>query len=199
MIDLLGFCVFSAISAFVYWRLISTRWRSLFLFICSLFFIALFSIPYAFYFLFNIVVVYVVAFFISREHKRKELFFKCIFIWLIVNLCFFKYANLVIDAIFKTSFRLTSFPQIKLAKVLLPLGLSYIIFRLIHYIVEVYRDNTPRGSFVDFALYVLFFPTFLAGPVERFPAFQFQTIGKNDFDISDTNYGLYRIIRGIIK
>jgi len=88
---------------------------------------------------------------------------------------------------------------IAFAKILFPMGLSYITFRLIHYIVEVYRDNTPRGSFVDFALYVLFFPTFLAGPVERFQRFYPQIKEIKSPDILNINYGLFRIICGLVR
>jgi len=90
-------------------------------------------------------------------------------------------------------------PKIEFPKILLPLGISYITFRLIHYIIEVYRKNVPKSSFVDFALYVLFFPTFLAGPVERFQRFQPQTTAQKDIDISNINSGLFRIISGLIR
>jgi alginate O-acetyltransferase complex protein AlgI len=70
---------------------------------------------------------------------------------------------------------------------------------MIHYVVEVYRNKAPAGSFVDFANYVLFFPTFLAGPVERFPKFHAQTTDKGAFNLSLFNDGLLRILSGIGK
>lgn len=199
MINTLQFVAFLVISVFVYWCLISTKWRSLFLLICSLFFIALFSIPYTFYFLFNVSVVYITGIFINKGYKNKKLLLQLTLIWLIGNLCFFKYINILFANILKINFIFQLFSRVGAPKILLPLGLSYITFRLIHYIIEVYRSNTPRGSFVDFALYILFFPTFLAGPVERFQRFYPQIREVSSFDTSNINYGLLRIICGLVK
>lgn len=199
MISMLNFFIIVAIGVFVYWCLIPTRWRSLFLFICSLCFIALLSLPYAFYFLFNIVFVYVAGVFISREDKNKRIIIKLILIWLVGNLCFFKYANLLLGSIFKSGLDFKLLSKSQFFKILFPLGLSYIIFRLIHYIVEVYRNNVPRGSFLNFALYILFFPTFLAGPVERFQKFLPQINRVKSLNISNISYGLFRIICGLVR
>jgi len=53
-------------------------------------------------------------------------------------------------------------------KLILPLGLSFYTFEAISYPFDIYRgkmDHTPR--FLDFALFVSFFPTIVSGPVER--------------------------------
>jgi len=194
---ILGFSVLLTICVFIYWVLIPPIHRSLFLLICSLFFCMLISIPNTFYFLFNIVVVYIISIFINRWYKNKKLLIKLTLIWLIGNLCFLKCTNIL----FKTGFWMHLSPKIGFANIILPLGVSFIIFRLIHYIVEVYRGNITESSFVDFSLYILFFPTFLAGPIDRFPKFYPQTIAikKAGIDVSEINYGLYRIIKGIIK
>jgi len=81
---------------------------------------------------------------------------------------------------------------------IIPLGLSYVTFRLVHYIVESYRDRAPRSSFAGFLSYVLFFPTFLAGPVERFERFHAQTVAAEP-DLRQVNYGLARIALGMLK
>jgi len=196
---ILIFFVILPIIVFVYWSLIPRRWRSLFLLTISLLFIASISIKYTCYFLLNTILVYIGGIVISREEKSKCLILKLMLFWLIGNLSFFKYINLLLNTIFKFGFQFFLLPKIHLPKILLPLGISYIIFRLIHYIVEVYRKNVPESSLVDFALYVLFFPTFLAGPVERFQRFHPQTVEQKNMDIANINYGLFRIICGLIK
>lgn len=138
------------------------------------------------------VAVYWAGNLISKNEKRKKTIFGTTLFLLISNLLLHKYF-LGIGS--KTFF----FSLDDATKILWPLGMSYITFRLIHYIVEAYRKNVPESSFVDFASYVLFFPTFLAGPVERFLRFQSQTSEKRNLDIFDINYGLFRIICGIIK
>jgi len=199
MANIFGFLVFLPISVLVYWFIIPRKWRSLFLFLVSLVLIAFFSIKYACYFLFNIVVVYIGGIFISRQGKNRKLLLQLILLWLIGNLCLFKYINLLLHAISNLSLQFSLMPRIEFPKILLPLGISYITFRLIHYIVEVYRKKAPKSSFVDFALYVLFFPTFLAGPVERFQRFQPQATAQKDIDTSDISSGLFRIVSGLIR
>jgi D-alanyl-lipoteichoic acid acyltransferase DltB (MBOAT superfamily) len=53
-------------------------------------------------------------------------------------------------------------------EVILPLGLSYYIFQIIGYTLDVYRGSTkPEKSISDFSLFILFFPKLLVGPIER--------------------------------
>src|SRR4051812_4132631 len=53
-------------------------------------------------------------------------------------------------------------------KVAIPIGLSFIAFQAISYVMDVYRGVIPPSdSLLDFALYVAFFPHLLAGPIMR--------------------------------
>jgi D-alanyl-lipoteichoic acid acyltransferase DltB (MBOAT superfamily) len=149
--------------------------------------------------LLNIGLVYLGSRFIRKHEERKKRMLQLVLVWLIGNLCFFKYVPLLLDTVLALRSRLSFIPAFEAPAILLPLGLSYIIFRMIHYIVEVYRNKAPSSSFIDFALYVLFFPTFIAGPVERFPRFHAQTAGRDDFELSKLNDGLLRILSGIAK
>jgi alginate O-acetyltransferase complex protein AlgI len=53
-------------------------------------------------------------------------------------------------------------------KFLLPIGLAYFTLQNISYLVDVHRKQTTAASdFIDFALYLAYFPKILAGPIER--------------------------------
>jgi alginate O-acetyltransferase complex protein AlgI len=53
-------------------------------------------------------------------------------------------------------------------QILVPLGLSYYTLQIISYLVDVFRGQLkPESDFVDFALYLAYFPKLLAGPIER--------------------------------
>ena len=187
-----------AASVIVYWALIPVTWRSFFLLSVSLFFISLISFPCVLYFLANVFLVYSGGALINKEDGRKKLVLKLMLVWLIGNMVVFKDIHLILNALSRIGNPLLAFKfDFKLAA--LPIGLSYITFRLVHYIVESYRGAVPKSSFCDFALYVLFFPTLLAGPVERFPRFHQQTGEIKNVDIREINYGLYRIIKGALK
>ena len=191
--------IFLSIGVLGYWIVLPRQWRSIFLFVASFCFMAVFSIKYAVYFVFNAALIYVAGTHISRSDKNSKLLLKLTLVWLIGSLSVFKYTHTVLNSIFGLGSRLSLMPENTFSQIVFPLGLSYIVFRLIHYIVEVYRKTLPEHSFWDFATYVFFFPTFIAGPVERFPKFHAQTEEKKSFDPADINYGLFRIISGIIK
>jgi alginate O-acetyltransferase complex protein AlgI len=54
-------------------------------------------------------------------------------------------------------------------KLILPVGISFYTFKVISYIVDAYRGQSPPGrSLLDFACYVSFFPQLLSGPIQRY-------------------------------
>jgi len=54
-------------------------------------------------------------------------------------------------------------------RIILPVGISFYTFKVVSYIVDVYRGQSPPArSMLDFACYVSFFPQLLSGPIQRF-------------------------------
>ncbi len=70
-----------------------------------------------------------------------------------------------------------------------PLALSFITFSAISYLCDVYRQDATAGSFVDCALYILFFPKIVSGPIILWKNFQKQ--------IEDRKISLNLIVQGI--
>lgn len=180
----------------LYWSVVPRRHRATYLLLLSLGFIASFGVPEGAYITANVVGIWWLSRGISKDApkpaKRRLLQFGLA--WLIGTIVFFKYTTLTLETLFRPNS-----PDTWIPRIVIPLGLSYVIFRLIHYVVERYRGKVPESTFSEFAAYVLFFPTFIAGPVERFPAFQRQTAAHKDFDLEDLNLGLYRILRGAFR
>lgn len=81
--------------------------------------------------------------------------------------------------------------------VAVPLGISYFTFKLIHYAVETSRGNIRDSSISGFFCYILLFPIFTAGPIERFEHFQANIADR--FQPQDMAGGLIRIAHGLIK
>ncbi|MEO2048083.1 MAG: MBOAT family O-acyltransferase [Pirellulales bacterium] len=84
-----------------------------------------------------------------------------------------------------------------LQKIVIPLGISYFTFKLIHYALEVSRGNINPHPIQDFLCYIFLLPIFTAGPIERFDHFQSNrsSVWKTKFAVE----GLTRIIHGLIK
>lgn len=83
------------------------------------------------------------------------------------------------------------------AKILIPLGISYYSFKLIHFAIEASRGTIKRGAPGDFLLYMFFFPIFTAGPIERYDHFIANRTHVPMRD--DLVQGTSRIILGVIK
>ncbi len=80
-----------------------------------------------------------------------------------------------------------------------PLGLSYIAFQTISYLLEVYKNRIAAESdFFAFAFYVLLFPKVLVGPITRYSALKEQ-IANPQVTPQSTADGIRRFIRGFAK
>jgi alginate O-acetyltransferase complex protein AlgI len=77
------------------------------------------------------------------------------------------------------------------------IGISYLVFRAISYISDV--EILERHSFVAFVNYMIFFPTLLAGPIDRFDRFQEATNSPVPLTRDDALSALHRIANGLLK
>ncbi|MEW6101742.1 MAG: MBOAT family O-acyltransferase [Candidatus Omnitrophota bacterium] len=183
----------------IYWYLLPKRQRSLYLLICSLGFIALFDIAFALYYFTLIAAAYLTCLCMKERQGLKKPLFMGSVVFLIANLIFFKYFQSGFNFVWGALSSYFPVPQVKIPSIIMPLGLSFITFRLLHYVIEVSRNQIQELSFVDFALYALFFPAFLAGPIERYHNFSRQTAEVSALDYTTLSYGLWRILQGIVK
>ena len=84
--------------------------------------------------------------------------------------------------------------------IILPVGISFYTFQTMSYTIDIYRNNMkPTTSFIDFAVFVSFFPQLVAGPIERASNLlpQFKTApSANKLQIEK---GITLIIMGLFK
>lgn len=111
-------------------------------------------------------------------------------------LFYFKYYDFFIEnvnAVFGSSFALKN--------ILLPLGISFFTFQQISFLVDTYRGELDGCSFVDYALFVSFFPQLIAGPIvthdEMLP--QFRNMGTKKWDEEGFARGLFIFVIGMGK
>jgi len=81
----------------------------------------------------------------------------------IAFLGYFKYSNFLVGA-FNDAFG----AQMFLARIILPLGISFITFQKIGFLVDVYSGRIESFSLQDYCLFVLFFPQLIAGPIVHY-------------------------------
>ncbi len=82
-------------------------------------------------------------------------------------LAFFKYAVFFQENL-NHVLRFSGSDTMPVLQVVLPVGISFYTFRVLSYVIDVYRGNPRARSFLDFACYVAFFPQLLSGPIQRY-------------------------------
>ena len=91
-------------------------------------------------------------------------------------------------------------PQFDIRNLLLPLGISYIVFKHISYLTDIKWGLVKPGRFIDFLLYSSLFTIFVAGPIERFERFKPQVeLNRLPFSWEHIDYGFMRIVFGMFK
>lgn len=81
---------------------------------------------------------------------------------------------------------------------LVPLGLSYFGLRIVHYAFEAYKGGLPKHSVADYVRYLLFFPTFVAGPINRFAPY-LRDCRRRRWDAHLFAEGMERVLYGCVK
>ena len=149
--------------------------------------------------LFPLIGIAVVGYFIGRlidtyrENKRAVSLFLWVGIMINVGLlAMFKLtATYGMHPVFLMSFQQNG--------VVALLGLSYITFQVISYLVDVSRGTiAAEKDMVQFIAYILFFPKLVSGPITRYRQFREQT-STLDPAIGDVAAGLRRVLIGVVK
>lgn len=164
-----SFLLFFGIVTPLYY-LIGYRWRWLLLLIASCYFYASF-IPAYLLVLFTIIGIdYIAGRCIeSATGKRRKAFLLLSLTANLGALSLFKYYNFFIDTVnhVLSLAHIQTFP-FPLWRLALPLGLSFHTFQAMSYTIEVYKGRQKAERHLGiYALYVMFYPQLVAGPIER--------------------------------
>ena len=196
----LQFVFFFIVITLAYYSL-PHRGRIWLLLLASCYFYAVFQPIYILILFVTIIVDYFAGIWIAEATGKKRKWL--LIISLISNigfLAYFKYFNFFVENINNVFFRFGSDSHIEILKIILPIGLSFHTFQAMSYTIEVYRGNQKaEKDFSIYALYVMFYPQLVAGPIER-PQnllWQFHTHFKYDF--ANLKEGLMRIAWGMFK
>ena len=203
-----NFFVFLFTSLLVY-RLLPLKYRWILLLISSISFYCIVDLKSIYVPILITLIAYYTGILlgITVDVKSKKNIF---YIGVIINislLVFYKYVNFLIDNIFhflgflnNNNLLIYNGESKSFINVIIPLGISFISFQAIGYIVDVYNNNVKIEKNIGFfATYIFFFPKVIAGPVERPQDFLPQLLNKNKFDYDETIQGLKRIIWGLFK
>ena len=115
-------------------------------------------------------------------------------------LAFFKYYNFFADNINDMFILAHVKVTIPLLNIILPIGLSFHTFQAMSYTIEVHRGTQKAEKHLGiYALYVMFYPQLVAGPIERPNNMLHQFHERHRFDYDSTVSGLRLMLWGLIK
>jgi alginate O-acetyltransferase complex protein AlgI len=164
----LQFCAFFVIVTTAYyllpWR---RRWQMLLA--ASCFFYMSFVAVYILILLITIALDYYMGLRIAdATGKRRRMYLWVSIVGTCLVLFVFKYYNFFVSASTSAGQLLGMRSTLPLSTLILPIGLSFHTFQSLSYVIEVYRGRQrPERHFGIYALYVMFYPQLVAGPIER--------------------------------
>lgn len=140
-----------------------------------------------------------------KMHAAPNTKGKRFWFWLsiIINLGFlgvFKYYNFFADSFASAVSVLGWQVHPWTLKVILPVGISFYTFHGLSYVIDIYKGRIPaEKNFIEYAVFVSFFPLLVAGPIERATHLLPQIKSARTFDYHRAVDGLRQILWGLFK
>lgn len=198
------FAIFLPIIFILYWFVVGRnfKWQNILLLVASYYFYACWDWRFLFLLIFSTLLDYFTGLRMSTSSNQE---LKKFWLWLsiIINLGFlgiFKYYNFFIESFAAAlkNYNLEVNPWT--FKIILPVGISFYTFHGLSYVIDVYKDRLKaEKNFIDYAVFVSFFPLLVAGPIERATHLLPQIQRVRVFNDSKMVDGLRQILWGLFK
>jgi len=136
----------------------------------------------------------------TKDEKKRKFFFTLSICINLAFLGFFKYFNFFIDSFKDLAGGFGQNLDFLHLNVVLPIGISFYTFQSMSYAIDIYRRKlNPTRSFVDYSLFVCFFPQLVAGPIQRATDLLPQIIDLKKPTRLQIEQGIVLIITGLFK
>ena len=199
-----SFAVFLPIVFILYWFATrgSTKLQNILLLVASYYFYACWDYRFLFLLIFSTLLDYYTGLKMSGAPDRKR---KRVWFWLsiVVNLGFlgvFKYYNFFAESFAVALASIGLQVNVTTLNVILPVGISFYTFHGLSYVIDIYYDRIKaERNFIDYSVFVSFFPLLVAGPIERATHLLPQIKTKRQFDYTKAVDGLRQILWGLFK
>jgi len=200
----IDFAIFLPIVFLLYWFVAnkSLKYQNLLLLASSYFFYACWDWRFLFLLAFSTGLDYFTGLMMSQMDKK---IWKKFWLWLSVSinlgfLGFFKYYNFFIDSFSDAIGHFGMHMNPWTLSVILPVGISFYTFHGLSYVLDIYHEKIkPEKNFVEYSVFVSFFPLLVAGPIERATHLLPQIKVARTFNYSKAADGLRQILWGLFK
>ena len=138
--------------------------------------------------------------FLTDEPRTRKILLALSVACNLTILGFFKYFGFFAESI-AAALRLAGLPASQVTlNIVLPVGISFYTFQTMSYTIDIYRRKIgPTDSFLDFALFVAFFPQLVAGPIERAANLLPQIQSPRRISLEAAHAALFLLIWGYFK
>ena len=179
--------VFIIILSVIYYS-VPNKYKPYVLFTASIIFITSISLRVAIFSVLFATLNYFLGLLLFQVREKEKMKDNLFWISIAIDvgfLSFFKFYNFFSGSIDSLFSLLNVSWNIPYLNIILPIGISYYTFQALGYLIRIDRGSEkPETDFGTFALYLLFFPKFLSGPVERSNHFfpQMKNLGNLKWD-----------------
>jgi len=205
------YAAFACLTFVTYWFLVSRKYRAHVLLIASYIFFTYHFPWHTLLILFMTAVVYWLSLFIFQYKpqadrgvklpwfRHPKFYLLSIIIFSVSILFYYKYVKMAVSTL-NHFFQLIDIEQAyQIPSIVVPLGLSFFVFEFIHYAIDVYHGKAEKTGPFQFAVFIMYFPTLVSGPIKRYQSFNDQTVHMGNFKKEYLYEGLSRILIGIFK
>lgn len=200
----IGFLIFLPIVFILYWFVFRKKYQhqNLMQLVASFYFYACWDWRFLFLLMFSIGLDFVSGLQIEKSKTKKEATF-----WLtlsiVINLGFlgfFKYYNFFAESFADLLSGFGFTVNVWLLNIVLPVGISFYTFHGLSYVIDIYKKRIKaETNFIDYALFVSYFPLLVAGPIERATHLLPQIQKKRVFNYEQAADGMRQILWGFFK
>ena len=198
----LQFLVFFMVVSILFYQIKNQKGRIWLLLLSSCYFYMTFVPIYILILGVTIVIDYIAGILIasSDTQKKRKAWLTLSVITNVGILAFYKYFNFLLGNFEPLIAHFLPHYKIPYLNIILPIGLSFHTFQAMSYTIEVYRGNQkPEKNFVVYALYVMFYPQLVAGPIERPQNILPQIKEFRPYNWDNVKEGLTRMLWGFFK
>jgi D-alanyl-lipoteichoic acid acyltransferase DltB (MBOAT superfamily) len=200
----ISFALFLPIVLALYWFAAkgNRRLQNILLLVSSYYFYSCWNWKFLFLLVFSCLLDYASGIKIHEAKGRNE---KLRWLWLSIGLNVgflgvFKYYNFFVVSFAEGLSLLGIESGFRTLSVILPVGISFYTFHGLSYVIDIYKDRVkPERSFIDYSVFVCFFPLLVAGPIERATHLLPQIVRDRAFSYSKSVDGLRQILWGLFK
>ncbi len=197
----LEFLLFFPLTVIIYF-LLPHKLRKYFLLFASVYFYMSFIPKYILIVAFTTIVDYTGARLIEKFRDKKGIKRTVFITGILLNvglLVFYKYLGAVGDTI-NFFGAMINLETVVLPELIIPIGISFHTFQSMGYFIDTYTGKIKaERNFIDFALFLMFFPQLVAGPIERFSNLMEQLKAKHTLKAENISVGGRYMLWGMFK